>query len=507
MKKLFYLLLLLPLLVVNSCKKDTGDDDGGDGLSSITLTVLEDNKIAGIESFVFRVRGNDGITYTSQCDIFVDGQEINNNYHVPTHSGTTEVYAVKGNLTSPTITVNATTIDLAVTANPTSTYIEMEAFEFTATGSNGTDYTSISTFFVNDVEIDDDEFDPELAGDYEVYAVIGDNAIISLTITVTATVGFTSLDVSTDRAGYLVGETAVFNAIDNLGRDLTNVSIFSVNGTTITGNTYEITTVGTFNITATYDGIDGDTETVVSATPTHTTKVLVEDYTGTWCGWCWYMAESIDDALVASDDVVPVAIHNGDPMVYANESALASEFGVSGYPAGRINRIHEWNQSSQGNGIYYTFNQLQNYLDIPVGLGLGIDSNISGSSVNVSVKVGYDITYSNNLKLVVYLLEDNLVYTGSAQYKYYTDSTPTESFSNFIHKHVLWLSFTDDFGDIIPSSDTEAGDIYTVNLSKIIPDEVVDNNNLSIVAFVVNEDTNEVINVQKANIGVNQDFD
>ncbi|MGK4569344.1 hypothetical protein [Flavobacterium sp. 3HN19-14] len=41
-------------------------------------------------------------------------------------------------------------------------------------------------------------------------------------------------------------------------------------------------------------------------------RVLIEDYTGTWCGNCTRVAYGIDQAKAISDRVVSVAIHSGD---------------------------------------------------------------------------------------------------------------------------------------------------------------------------------------------------
>jgi sRNA-binding regulator protein Hfq len=506
MKKLFYLLLLLPLLTINSCKKDTGDD-GGDGneLNSIAITVLEDNKIVGIESFVFRVRGDDNITYTSQCDIFIDGQEIGNNYYTPTHGGTMDVYAVKGNLTSPTITVTATEIDIEVSSDRETTYIEMEPYEFTVTGSNGNNYTSISTFYVNGTEITGRVFDPEVAGDYEVYAVIGDGAIISPTITLTATVGYEELFVDCV-SGVLVSKDITFSSVDNLGRNLTGVSTFFVNGTEITGNTYTVTAAGNYEVTARYDAIDSGVKEFDAASPSHTTKVLVEDYTGAWCQYCPRLWWKLEDAVAQNTNIIVTAIHDDTPMKYEFADAMESEFDVSGFPTGKYNRINTWDESES---------QLNNAQAESVGLGLGINSTRTGDNLDVTVKVGFDISYSDELKLVLYVVENGLLYD---QVNYYdTDpSAPTYQMGNpipdFEHNNVVRKAFTDVFGDVIPSAETVLGGIYSRTFNVAIPigtgpSDVHNADNIHLVAFVIDGATKEVINVQKAEINEDKDFD
>jgi len=67
-------------------------------------------------------------------------------------------------------------------------------------------------------------------------------------------------------------------------------------------------------------------------------KVLVEEGTGTWCGWCPRGAVNIDAVYEANPDLVmPIAIHNGDPMTISNYDGPFSNT-ISGYPSGHADR-------------------------------------------------------------------------------------------------------------------------------------------------------------------------
>ena len=68
--------------------------------------------------------------------------------------------------------------------------------------------------------------------------------------------------------------------------------------------------------------------------------VFVEEFTGTWCGYCprgaWYM-----DSLAANmpDNAILVAWHNGDLMTIANgEAVMAKNWAIAGYPNVLVNR-------------------------------------------------------------------------------------------------------------------------------------------------------------------------
>lgn len=77
--------------------------------------------------------------------------------------------------------------------------------------------------------------------------------------------------------------------------------------------------------------------TVVSAvTTTPQRRVVIEEGTGTWCGWCprgfyWmsYMHETYPETFIG------IAMHNGDPMTNA---AYNSASGFNAYPQAHVNR-------------------------------------------------------------------------------------------------------------------------------------------------------------------------
>jgi hypothetical protein len=178
-------------------------------------------------------------------------------------------------------------------------------------------------------------------------------------------------------------------------------------------------------------------------------------------------------------------------------SELESAYGVNGWPAGRINRNITWNES---------ITQVMNYVGDEADLGLGINSTLNGSTITVDVKVGYAASVSGG-KLVVYLLEDGLLYdqanymNGDANSPWYQAGNPIVDFE---HNNVLRMVYTDVFGDTIP--DGTMGAVNTSSFSAAIPADVQDNSKLEIVAFVIGSD-GTVINTQHADLGENKDFD
>ena len=69
-----------------------------------------------------------------------------------------------------------------------------------------------------------------------------------------------------------------------------------------------------------------------------TKKVLIEEFTGSWCGYCPSGAEILED-LVDSLNVIGVAIHSGDYMTIEHGGFLEESYPSSGYPSGMVDRI------------------------------------------------------------------------------------------------------------------------------------------------------------------------
>lgn len=131
--------------------------------------------------------------------------------------------------------------------------------------------------------------------------------------------------------------------------------LFSVSGLNIAlGNSYTFThnvpinlpEVGAYTIVTTISNINGGVDmnvdnntlehlaSAVSFIPAK--KVMAEEATGTWCGWCIrgicnmdYMAETYPETWIG------IAVHNGDPMVVTAYDGAMSQIipGFGGYPS------------------------------------------------------------------------------------------------------------------------------------------------------------------------------
>lgn len=229
-------------------------------------------------------------------------------------------------------------------------------------------------------------------------------------------------------------------------------------------------------------------------------RVLIEDYTGTWCGNCTRVSHAIEEVKAQTDKVVTVAIHNGnDPYHFEGIAPLKNLIlpnSPLALPVSRLNRMNVWTFPEPTN--------TQEAIDLTgnnSGLGLAMSSTVENGMINLDVNIKFALNFSD-LKLVVYLLEDNLVYMQRNYTTYYDAVNPIPAYT---HNHVLRVSMTDILGDAITES-TTAGSFVTKNFSVPVPANVANTENINFVAFLVGND-NVSINARAAEANEIQEFE
>lgn len=318
-----------------------------------------------------------------------------------------------------------------------------------------------------------------------------------------------SIILTADSSTRIIGNDIVFTVTNNEGLDLTQEAVFHVNGTEIEGNVFNSSETGNFEVKATYAGVDSESITVNfhdGSEINFTKRLLIEDYTGTWCGYCPRVAHAIDLVKAQTDNIVTVAIHREslnpnspsyDPYTY-DSSELEDVINIPGYPKGLLNRMTQWSFPEPNN--------INQAIALTQGenpkLGLAMASSVSGNTISLDVNVQFSKNFSG-LKLVVYVLENGLIHDQHNYTSYYGGASILPDFE---HNHTLRSCATNLLGDAISSSETTTGNIYSRSFTIPVPATVENASNLEFVAFVVDTDGN-AINVRAALPGDTQDFE
>lgn len=242
-----------------------------------------------------------------------------------------------------------------------------------------------------------------------------------------------------------------------------------------------------------------------------TQKMLIEDCTGTWCGYCPRIAFSVEDFKSTHPACISVGIHGGgggtEPFTYLYGDALFNGFGITQFPTAVINRKVSWNENDA----------LDTYLKQRAPLGLAIQSTVSGGSITGKVQVKYDVTTDVPMKVLIMLVEDGLKYD---QVNYYAPTFGANPIAGFTQKNVLRQIASSDVlrGSDIPVSAQVRGNTWeqtfnftTTGSTGIGTSYTVVPANTKVVAAVL-YGTNTLskkgaVNVQEAQIGTTKSFD
>ena len=236
-------------------------------------------------------------------------------------------------------------------------------------------------------------------------------------------------------------------------------------------------------------------QTIVSTSPMNK-RVVLEEYTGIHCVYCPDGHKRAHDIQVAHPGTFfPIAIHQGS---YAAPSAgepdyrtsfgnsLAGQTGLTGYPAGTINR-HVWTGSvtdlDRTQWASYTNTALGQSSCVNVALTANVDYTTRELTVLVEVYYTANSTQTTN-KLNVALCQNNVKgpQTGGATY----NPTMVTPDGQYLHQHMLRHLLTGQWGVTIPTTTT--GTFFTQTFNYTIPASYigvpVELPQLEVIAFV-----------------------
>lgn len=283
-------------------------------------------------------------------------------------------------------------------------------------------------------------------------------------------------------------------AKDQSGTDITSTCSFVVDGTLIVGNgvSFEYNQQGTHKIFATKFGIISDTLTVTTINPPaakYSTKVLAEEFTAAWAGWCPRMTYKVDNFMLNNPKIFAIRIHNNDALTDRTaDSTMRAKFGISAVPTVMIDR----SVIMKENGDISNLNdstEFRPYLQKRAVLGLALNTSVSGNNLNVTAKVGFDATISDSLKLVVVAVENGLVlkqlnfYNANTFYPGNPYFNAGDTINSFVHNGVIRRTPTTVLGTTIPVANQVKNGEYSTNYTIDITG--LNAANIRVVAFVV----------------------
>lgn len=292
------------------------------------------------------------------------------------------------------------------------------------------------------------------------------------------------------------------------------------------GTNIDFQQIGTYTIlvevNAANDQVDADltdnsAETTIDVVTTIPEKVVVlEEGTGTWCGWCprgtvalWTIANNFPESAIG------IAVHNGDPMVVTAYDDGVGPLINASYPGGLVDRIDYMDP-----GDFVAGYNAREGLIPPVIIDVTADYNANTRNVHVVVDATFIVDKTGDYRINAVVLEDGVTGTSTAyaQANYYSSQSQNQPLTGagfnwqqeanpvpankMVYDHVaraILGGFTGTAASI-PATIT-AGTKYTYSYDYTLP-AGYNPAKIHVAAMVHGPNNSEILNAKKADVSV-----
>lgn len=160
-----------------------------------------------------------------------------------------------------------------------------------------------------------------------------------------------------------------------------------------------------------------------------TKRVLIEQFTGAWCGYCVDGTVKMDEILTQYPNVtIGVKFHNGDAMAIPETDIIGAALGLTGYPTGNVDRaafnVGGTPRIMLDRGSWMS--AVQAMLNQPAYVDLKLEWTYDESTQEIiaSISGTFEQAINNEVRFNVYVIEDNVVGSGTGwdQANYYNNT-------------------------------------------------------------------------------------
>ena len=512
MKKALLAMITLALIAVVGC----GPEESGPSISSINLRISPTvyDVVEASDVLTFSATDQNSNDISDLVTFHVNGSAISGNTYTVDELGQLSIDARFESISSRAeeFAVINKVESISIEADKTSVKPNgLDEVTLTAKDQTGLDITPYVIFTVNGSRNPTDNIvTTEVFENLDIEARF--KTIVSETLTIEAGLSISSLTLSVDRSSIPADDysEANFTVLDQDNDDVTAAVSFLINGANSSERTLMASVAGDYQVQAKFDDVLSNTVNV-TAEPFTVRKVLIEEFTGEWCGWCPEAAYNLENLVKDNPYVLTVGIHNGDGLHFNNEDVLRSAFGLNFFPSGltgRVNLVQAGYNNSPMDPVITREVERQIYSET-VMAGLGITTTLNNGSVDVDVDIDIYEDITPEIRMTIYLIENNRrsgtqenYFSGRSGFENYYYYNQPSRLSNYVHQFVLRKAGTDILGDVIPGDQVVKGntismDTRTIDLSNY------DVENCHVIAFVhyALNGQKTILNAQQVKVG------
>ena len=266
---------------------------------------------------------------------------------------------------------------------------------------------------------------------------------------------------------------------------------------------------------------DGDKVRVSGKTSFIAQKVVAEEVTGTWCGYCVRGIIAMEQMREEHpDDYIGIAVHCGsgnwpdameiDPAIY--NDLLFSELGMTGYPHCTVNRQKKY--TGDPANIPYYYNQVKNDAKPKAGIELTAEYDAELDQITAHTKILFTTNEYNADYRHLYVLIENAVhgegygyyqsnyYSGVAGMGRFTDLPSTVPDTEMTYPDVARAIYGTYYGipDIYSTTITAGEVTYYDYILDSIPASILVRENCELAVLLLNKN-GVIVNADKVNLG------
>lgn len=343
------------------------------------------------------------------------------------------------------------------------------------------------------------------ASDFETgYVMMGSSTTIPVTITNEGQETVTSISYTiTTGSNTTAEQTVSVKKLPSFGTTTLNIPFAADAQTKKYTKTLTITKVNGQPNTSTSTGKGS----LITISEKPVAVPVVEEFTGTWCGYCVYGYTGLETMHEKfGDKVVLIAAHNGDPMAISDYNPIMAL--VSGFPSSFINRIDDPYPSAST--LEYYLNDNLNRVTVGSIQANAMWTSEAKTEISIDTQTKFVYSDDNGQYGIAYvLIADGLTGTGSdwAQSNYLSGDNGDSSMSfwykspskvtGLVFNHVAVGAWDIENGVKGSVNGTiKAGEIQNFNFKADITSKSViqDKSKLTVATLLIDRSTGTIVN-------------